>query len=215
MGESVRRLAIYGSSGFAREVLPLVREQQNGPLDIVFVDDDQTLWGRVVAGIPVVPFEQALSERRAFTLAIADAVVRRRLVSRCEQNGAEFFDVVSRSAISYDRVEVGTGLIACANVIFTSDIRIGKHFHANIYSYVAHDCVIGDCVTFAPRVNCNGNVHIMDGVYIGTSAILKQGRPGKPLIIGAGAVVGMGAVVTKDVEPGSVVVGNPARVLTK
>jgi acetyltransferase-like isoleucine patch superfamily enzyme len=54
-------------------------------------------------------------------------------------------------------------------------------------------------------------VHIEDYAYIGTGAVLKQGTEDKPLIIGKGAVVGMGAVVTKDVAPGAVVVGNPAR----
>ena len=71
--------------------------------------------------------------------------------------------------------------------------------------------MIGDFVTFAPGVMCNGNVHIDDHAYIGTGAILKQGTPDKPLRIGRGAVVGMGAVVTKDVAPGETVIGNPAR----
>ena len=35
--------------------------------------------------------------------------------------------------------------------------------------------------------------------------------PGNPLVIGKGAVVGMGAVVTKNVPPGETVIGNPAR----
>jgi acetyltransferase-like isoleucine patch superfamily enzyme len=93
--------------------------------------------------------------------------------------------------------------------------RIGRFFHGHLYSYVEHDCVIGDFVTFAPRVSCNGNVHIGDHAYIGTGAVIRQGNPDKPLIIGEGAVVGMGAVVTKDVEPFTTVVGNPARPLEK
>ncbi len=38
-----------------------------------------------------------------------------------------------------------------------------------------------------------------DHAYIGTGAVIKQGTPDKPLMIGKGAVVGMGAVVTKSV----------------
>ena len=49
----------------------------------------------------------------------------------------------------------------------------------------------------------------------GTGAILRQGKPNKPLLIGRGAIVGMGAVVTRDVPPGVTVVGNPARPLIK
>ena len=107
------------------------------------------------------------------------------------------------------------GAILCPFVTLTSNIQIGRHFHANLYSYVEHDCVIGDFVTFAPGVHCNGNVVIEDGAYIGAGAVIKQGLPGKPLVIGAGAVVGMGAVVTKSVPSGATVVGNPASRLNK
>ena len=110
---------------------------------------------------------------------------------------------------------VGAGAVLSPFVTITSNVRIGQHFHANLYSYVEHDCVVGDFVTFAPGVHCNGNVVVEDHAYIGTGAILKQGQPGKPLVIGRGAVVGMGAVVTKSVAPGVTVVGNPARPLVR
>ena len=74
---------------------------------------------------------------------------------------------------------------------------------------------MGDFVTLAPGVMLNGNVRVEDHAYIGTGAIIKQGTPQNPLVIGKGAVVGMGAVVTKDVEPYTTVIGNPARLFKK
>ena len=65
-------------------------------------------------------------------------------------------------------------------------------------------------MTFAPGVQCNGNVHIGDGAYIGAGAMIRQGRSGSPLRIGKGAVVGMGAVILRDVPDAVTVVGNPA-----
>ena len=117
--------------------------------------------------------------------------------------------------VQLDEVQMSEGAILCPFVTLTSNIRIGKHFHANHYSYVEHDCVIGDYVTFAPGVKCNGNVVVEDHAYIGAGAVIKQGQPGQPLVIGRGAMVGMGAVVTKNVPPGATVVGNPARPLIK
>ena len=120
-----------------------------------------------------------------------------------------------KTALILERNNIGEGAIFCGFTHVTSDVKIGSFFHCNIYSYVAHDCVIGNYVTFAPQVCCNGNVHINDHAYIGTGAVIKQGTPEKPLVIGEGAIIGMGAVVTKDVAPHEVVVGNPAKPFKK
>ncbi len=53
-------------------------------------------------------------------------------------------------------------------------------------------------------------IRICDNVWIGAGAIILPG-----ITVGEGAVVGAGAVVTKDVEPGTVVAGSPARVIRK
>src|SRR3546814_2777967 len=95
-----------------------------------------------------------------------------------------------------DDVEIAEGALVSPYVTFTSNIKVGRCFHANLYSYVEHDCVIGDYVTFAPGVRCNGNIRIGDRAYIGSGAVIRQN-----LTIGADAVIGMGAVVTKDVPP--------------
>jgi sugar O-acyltransferase (sialic acid O-acetyltransferase NeuD family) len=123
--------------------------------------------------------------------------------------------LISPAALIGRDVDIGPGAIICDFSAVTASAVIGRHFHCNIYSYIAHDCVIGDYVTFAPRVCCNGNVHVHDHAFIGTGAALKQGTPDKPLVIGEGVVVGMGAVVTKDVPPFTTVIGNPARPLER
>jgi sugar O-acyltransferase (sialic acid O-acetyltransferase NeuD family) len=212
-------IAIFGVSGFGREVMPLVRKQWTAsgePHQLVFVDDAPP--AGECNGHSALPYAEWLAQpvsSRHINIAIANSAVRQKLVERCASDGVEFFEVRAPNVVQLDDVQLGEGAILCPFVTLTSNIRIGKHFHANIYSYVAHDCVIGDYVTFAPGVKCNGNVVVEDHAYIGTGAIIKQGQPGEPLVIGRGAVVGMGAVVTKSVPPGATVVGNPARVMSK
>jgi len=200
--------------------MPLVRSQLQvelqEPWDLVFIDDRPP--AVEVNGHRVLAYDQWLAEpasARSVTIAIADSRVRENVAQRCRSDGVGFIDVKASSVVTMDDVHVGVGAILSPFVTLTSNVRIGCHFHANIYSYVAHDCVIGDYVTFAPSVHCNGNVVVEDYAYIGTGAILRQGRPGQPLVVGRGAVVGMGAVVTKNVDAGTTVVGNPARPLVR
>jgi hypothetical protein len=56
---------------------------------------------------------------------------------------------------------------------------------------------------------------VEDGAWIGAGALVRNGRPDRPLVVGAGATVGMGAVVMRDVPPGATVLGNPARIVRR
>jgi sugar O-acyltransferase (sialic acid O-acetyltransferase NeuD family) len=141
--------------------------------------------------------------------------MRQDIIAKVKRDGIDILDIRATNVVTMDEVSLGMGSILSPFVTLTSNIQIGVGFQANLYSYVGHDCVIGDFVTFAPSVKCNGNIEIADHAYIGTGAIIKQGRPGKPLTIGEGAVIGMGAVVTKNVPAGVTVIGNPAKPLTR
>jgi sugar O-acyltransferase (sialic acid O-acetyltransferase NeuD family) len=216
----MRRIAIYGTGGCGRDIAPLARamlESEHGNRDaddLIFVSDIETEIGRAVNGIPVIPFGALLSpthREREVVVALSDWRTRREIDARCRANGFRFASLLAPSHRRYDDIAVGEGSIFCDHTTCTANIRIGRHFHCNMYSYVAHDCVIGDFVTFAPRVSCNGRVVIEDNVFIGSGAVIRDGKPGRPLTIGEGAIVGMGSVVTKDVPPGAVVMGVPAR----
>jgi sugar O-acyltransferase (sialic acid O-acetyltransferase NeuD family) len=217
----MKRFAIFGASGCGRGVMPLARQQlqtalSEGEADLVFMDDHPP--ATLVNGQRVLTYAQWMAEpasSRHVCIAIANSQIRQRLALQCAADGLAFFEVRAPNVVQMDDVQLGDGAILSPFVTLTSNIRIGRHFHANLYSYVEHDCVIGDFVTFAPGVKCNGNVVIEDHAYIGTGAVIKQGAPGAPLVIGRSAVVGMGAVVTKSVPAGTTVVGNPARVLER
>ena len=126
------------------------------------------------------------------------------------KKGCKPIDIHASTAKILQGNKIGEGSVLTNNTIVTSNATIGKFFHANLNSYVAHQCVVVDYVTLAPGVMVNGNCTIEDYAYLGTGAVLKQG-----ITIGKNAVVGMGAVVVKDVDPGTVVIGNPAKVLEK
>lgn len=218
MGETL--YAVFGAAGYGREVMPLARSclQREGVAvrQLVFIDDNPPASHLNYQRVSLyADFLAKPASQHYVAIAVANSQIRQKLADRIQNDGVQPWSIQADNVIVMDDVIIGEGALLSPFVTLTSNIRIGRYFHANIYSYVAHDCVIGDYVTFAPSVKCNGNVTIEDHAYIGTGAILRQGKPGQPLVIGKGAVVGMGAVVTKDVAAGVTVVGNPARPLIK
>ena len=100
--------------------------------------------------------------------------------------------------------------------------KIGNNVKIHCNCYVAQFTVIEDNAFMAPGVTiandihpgcefsqkCMKGPHIEEGVEIGVNVTIL------PFVrIGAHSVIGSGAVITKDIPPGSVVVGNPGRVI--
>lgn len=191
------RIVIFGAGGFGREIIvPLEKSlvDANDARCIVFAEDEPT--GDAIRADSITVGDQVV-------IALGSSSARREVAGRIRGTPRQ---LIAPTAIIGSGVSIGEGAVFCDNTMVTCDAVIGRYFQCNIYSYVAHDCVIGDFVTFAPRVSCNGNVRIGDGAYLGTGAVIRPG-----VTIGTDVTVGMGAVVTKDVPDGTVVVGNPAR----
>jgi acetyltransferase-like isoleucine patch superfamily enzyme len=90
------------------------------------------------------------------------------------------------------------------------EVELGRSCIINTGATVDHESRLGDGVHVCPGAHLAGCVVVESFVMIGTGAVVLP-----RIRIGARSIVGAGAVVTRDVEPGSVVVGNPARVVRR
>ena len=207
---------VYGASGCGRTVMPFLREvQATDEARFVFIDDG--VQKPSVNGFDVLRWDQFVQsplEKRA-CIAIAKSGVREAIASRFDEAGVRWLTCIAQQALVLDEARIGPGAIISPFATIGANAVVGRGLLADLYSCVNHDCVLGDFVTLAPYANINGNVVVEDHAYIGSGARIRQGQPGKPLVIGRGAVIGMGAIVTKDVPAGMTVVGNPARPLVK
>lgn len=213
-------LNIVGAGGFAREVLfhwinqneYLVKYREQGGFRVNFYVEPQFQVQTITEleskkyrflhhnkmTFCVKPLEQGIKIGNAI-VAIGDPYTRERLSK---------FVVRPQGFNHFNSKDNHFGIITCPGSFFTHNINVGQYFIANLNVTIGHDCQIGDFVTVSPGANISGNVTIGDRVYIGTGAVIREG-----INIGSDSIVGAGSVVVKDVAPGTVVVGNPAKYL--
>ncbi len=113
---------------------------------------------------------------------------------------------------------------------YGANIYVGRNFYANFDCIILDQCPIqiGDNVFFGPRVSLYSAGHPIDAMV--RNSCLEFGKPitvgsdvwvgGDTVIlggvtIGSNVVIGAGSVVTKDIPPDCIAVGNPCRVLRR
>jgi sugar O-acyltransferase (sialic acid O-acetyltransferase NeuD family) len=108
------------------------------------------------------------------------------------------------------RACLGYGVCVNYGASIAGNVTVGDHVSIGPACVIGHDSVIGDWSMLAPASVVSGFVEVGPSCYIGAQAVIRQ-----RVKVGTQALVGMGAVVLKDVAEDTVVVGNPARFLER
>lgn len=198
-------LIIVGAGGFAREVFAWVPKHAYNVVAFYTHDADH----RRLLDVPVI--SEIKSQRHLsskFIIAIGDPKNRAKMWEEIQYAGLDPATIVHPSAIIGHQIDIGAGSIICPGVVLTTNVRIGRGVILNLNSTVGHDCSIDNFVTVSPGANISGNVHLHEFSYVGTNAAIRE-----KVMLGSNSVLGMGAVLTKDLPSGETWCGNPAKKL--
>lgn len=204
-----------GAGGHAKVLVEILRLL--GEYEIIgLLDPDAEKWRTQVLGIPVLGdddllpalFAQGVREAFIGLGGVGDTRPRRLLYEKVLQHGFQVPSIIHPRAIISPSARIGPGANIMPGAIINTGVRLGQNVIVNTGAVIGHDCVIDDHVHIATGARLAGAVHVKEGAHIGLGACIRQ-----CLTVGQNSLVGVGAVVVKDIIPGTVVVGVPARVL--
>jgi acetyltransferase EpsM len=143
-------------------------------------------------------------------IAIGENSVRRRIYQELGQHATRLVSLISSSAIVAPDAEPGAGSFVGNGVVFETGARTGRCCLVDTSAVIEHDVSVGEFVNVSPGAVICGGSTLLDGAIVGAGATIIE-----KVVIGENSLVGAGSVVLRDVEPNTVVVGNPARVLRR
>lgn len=207
-------LIILGASGNCLDILDAVLDGAECDLAVDclgFLDDNPALQHSTVQSFPVLgPLKCASNYPLAFFVnGIGNYRCYRQkeaVIRSCGLGDSRFLSVISPMAHLARSANIGAGSVILAHSAVAARVQMGKHVMVLQHAIINHDCRVEDFATIAAGVNIAGGCIVGKGAYIGSSASIRDG-----IHIGDYALVGMGAVVTKNVSPYAIVFGNPAR----
>lgn len=208
---------IVGAGGLGRGVLETINAITNKHRNWEikgFIDDNIEIHKRMIHNIEVLGDLDYLLKIESFAnvvLAIAKPDIKAIVYERLSKNKNLFFPNIIHPKVHLSpSVEIGWGNIVSENVSFSADVEIGSFTLIHFNSSIGHDVCISDYSTIYPGASVSGFVQLKDKCEIGSNACVLPSN-----IVGEKAIVGAGALVNREVQPKTTVVGVPARVIQK
>jgi sugar O-acyltransferase (sialic acid O-acetyltransferase NeuD family) len=168
-------------------------------------------------GLPVVPFEDLEThyppeDHAAFVAVSYNRLnrVRARLYGGTKAKGYRLASYVSSRAFVWRTVEIGENSFVFENNVLQHGVRIGNDVILWSGNHVGHRTAIRDHAYVSSHVVISGFCDIGESCFLGVNSAFND-----ELQVGRDCLVGSGAVVIRNCEPGKVYVGNPAKALEK
>jgi UDP-N-acetylbacillosamine N-acetyltransferase len=208
----MKNLVIYGAGGHAKVVAEIAR--LNGWNVVGFIDGvDRTRKGTSFYGSTILGGDEVLPgllDSGVNYVLVGFGANRPRLevARRLLGMGFRLATAIHPSAVCATDTLIGEGAVLCCGAVAGPSSRIGGNVIINTKASIDHDCAVHDGAHVGPGAVVAGSVQVCECAWVGAGAVIGDHKS-----IGADSVVGAGAVVVKDVPPGVVVVGVPARIM--
>ncbi len=202
-------LFIYGNSGLGRSIVNLIESNSkiNNWDEIIFINDFEQ---NVTLGYKTITFDDSLqlckSNNSDYIIALGEPFLKSKLYKKCQENNLKMAIINGSQYPLFRTTKIKDGCVIHYGSVIDVDAIIDENTFINQNVSIGHDVYIGKSCVISPNSVIGGFTEIGDQTYIGSGSTIRD-----RIKIGKNCIIGMGAVVTKDIPDNSVVFGNPAK----
>jgi sugar O-acyltransferase (sialic acid O-acetyltransferase NeuD family) len=212
------QVLLIGAGGHAREIANYVvdlQEHRDISLRGLAADwgFDEELWDRLFDIPHVGGVEKAATTLKPgyFIVGVGDSAARHRLADLFLRHGwLEPEPLVHPTAYVAGSARLDPGSLVFPHARVGVAAHVARQAHVTVGATVGHDTVVGDASSLFPSAVLSGSVTVGARCTVGTGAVVLEGRR-----IADDVIVGGGALVNRDVERAGIVIGVPARPLSR
>lgn len=147
-----------------------------------------------------------------FALSMGDNSIRAELAKKIREKGGCTPTLIHPTASVSRHAHIEEGVVIHANVTIQANCTVKKDSVISSGTVLIHGATIGNGCYIAANATVGADVIVEDQVFIGLGAVIVSKKVSS---IARESLIGAGAIVVRSVDERSVMIGNPAKNLTK
>jgi UDP-3-O-[3-hydroxymyristoyl] glucosamine N-acyltransferase len=204
----LKKTVAFGTTGLVKGLIEEInrRKYPRITIDYIYMDKDY-ITSDEYQGLKIVSDDSFLKNNYCII-----ATFQRDLLNKwnqiAEKNNMSYLDLIHEDSYICKDVKIGKGPFIGQHNIIESDVTIGDFFICGYQNRIGHDSIIGNNCHVYVNANIGGFNKIGNDVSVCSSSSTREN-----IIIQDNGIVGLGAVLFKDIEKNHTAIGNPAKVI--
>lgn len=216
MTEEGKKILLFGDGRFA-ELAWYVLTHDSPHNVVAFVVDGAYLSKKDIFGIPVVAFEDCVSNYGPADFSMFVPLgykglnsLRQKKYLEAKSKGYGFISYVSSRASTWDNVSIGENCMIYENTTLQPFCKIGNNTIVRSSVHISHHVEVGEHCFISAGTCIGGNAQIGNSSFLGLSSTIRDN-----LTIAEKTFAAAGCVVVSDTEPNGLYLGVPAKKTNK